>query len=506
MFIRSIKFKIVAAIVVVVSIFMCAYTVFWFQRASQALIVEFDRQVHTAVKLSSASLAKAVWEFDFGAAENALDGLRESPAYRFARVETAGETFLQASFNGMWRDRWDEALSSSELGDIASGQFEFRETSIIVAPLTIEGVHVGRVALGFSREDLHAERISILSTAALYGVGLTIFMAFVLSVWLSRLIGPIAGLAGAVRRISRGEVPTESFESPRRDEIGDLTHAVDLLRASHVEARTDPLTGLPNRRALDDHLAIASRDGVYALLLIDLNDFKPINDSFGHGAGDAVLRTVAARLTRWADPGVDAFRLGGDEFAVLVRSMTDVERARALGDALAAEVRRAIDYRGEQLHVGVSIGVALASLVGGRPSDVLSAADTAMYMAKQRAEPVMLFESAQEHRRYGVRDRRELEAALSNGDIAPWLQPKHDLATGQLIGFEALARWLHRDRGLLSPDVFLPMVAELQMQRNFDIAIVRRAPCAGVGARVRRDRRAAAADRSEHRRADFGAA
>lgn len=474
MFNRSLKLNIIAGIVSIVFIFACVNKIFWLDRVQRALESEFNLQVRTAVALSSAPIAKALWEFDFQNAAGALDGLRELPAYEFGVVESAGEIFVEGGVGDDWRDEWDAALADLATRGAEVGRHEIGDALIIVEPLTFQGGDVGVLKLGFSTRDLDAQSSAALYNSAAYGVVLASLLVLFLSLWLSRLIGPIAALAHAVRRISKGDLPDRLLADGRSDEIGDLAHAVDLLRASFVEARTDQLTGLANRRALDDRLAADGGD--YALLLIDLNDFKPINDAFGHEAGDFVLSEVAQRLRRRGNGRATAFRLGGDEFALVVPHMSDAAGARALAAQAAADVHQAISFKGEQLHVGVSVGVALSSRTSGRPSDVLSAADTAMYLAKQSAtHSVILYENNEKHRRYNARDRRDLEAALATGAIAPWLQPQVCLGTGQIRGFEALARWRHPHRGVLEPSAFLPIVEELQMQRAFDFAMTRHA-------------------------------
>lgn len=472
----SIKFKIVGAIILIVSIFIFVYTFSWYSRFNETLNREFNLQVDTAVTLAAPPLAKALWEFDFRSASNVLDGLRQLPAYRFASVETSGEVFVKESANGLWRPEFDAALSTPDGVPVGGDRRELGDSLIVHTQLTFGGVDVGVLKLGFSKRYFEAERDSMMTMAIGYGVCFTFLIAFVLSSWLSTFIRPIVALAGSVRRISKGDLPDGPLATDRIDEIGALAKAVDLLRESYVQARTDMLTGLPNRRALDDHLAASAASGPYTVLLIDLNDFKPINDHFGHEAGDVVLREIARRLTARAGETARAFRLGGDEFALVATALLDAESAKTLGVEAAEDVRRAIDFKGERLHVSVSVGVAMSTVVAGRPSDVLSAADAAMYAAKQSETAlVTVYENSVQHRRYGVRDRRELERALEEGALAPWLQPQVCLSTGRVVGFEALARWSHPERGVLSPGTFMPMIEELQMQRDLDIEMTRRA-------------------------------
>ncbi|MBX2855658.1 MAG: EAL domain-containing protein [Rhodobacteraceae bacterium] len=440
---------------------------------------DFSRQISTALKLSSGPIAAALWEFDANRAEKALEGLRELPAYRFAAISSEGQVFLKKGASGGWEPAWDGLLAASSADQSAPNSPAYSgalgDFILVREPLIVDGVTVGDLTLGFSRAGLHTAQVTALTTAALLGIGFAIGMALALSFWLTRLIGPISVLARAVRQFSTGVLPEPSPIPKREDEIGDLALAVDYLREGYVEARTDKLTGLPNRRAFDEHHAQLAKDGRYALFLIDLDDFKPINDGFGHGAGDRVLQTIADRLNQRAPPQATVYRLGGDEFAVILPDMTEEAAALEVGEAIAEDICRPLPVGREQFHVGVSIGVALASLVRGRATDVLSAADGAMYVAKESATTrVMLHQSGPARRRYTLQDSRELDDALASDQVAPWLQPQICLKTGRLVGFEVLARWRHPTRGLLTPGQFMPMVEELQMLRTFDLTILKR--------------------------------
>jgi diguanylate cyclase (GGDEF)-like protein len=223
----------------------------------------------------------------------------------------------------------------------------------------------------------------------------------------------------------------------------------------------DRLTGLPNRIHLQDRLgeALAARadDHGMALLLIDLDGFKEVNDTLGHQIGDELLKLVGDRLRDTAGHGVTVARLGGDEFAVLL------PHARH-GEALAAahEITEAIEapFQVDELSLGIeaSVGIALVPDHATQADALLQRADVAMYRAKHLRSGIEVYDAEQDPsspRRVGM--LAELRHAIPNNELVLFYQPKVDLAEGLVVGVEALIRWFHPERGLMPPDDFLPL-------------------------------------------------
>ncbi|SMY08975.1 putative bifunctional diguanylate cyclase/phosphodiesterase [Flavimaricola marinus] len=244
------------------------------------------------------------------------------------------------------------------------------------------------------------------------------------------------------------------------------------LAALEKLTRRDSLTGLLNRRAFEDKVAalIQSRayGGQVAVFLIDLDRFKPINDSYSHDAGDQVLVTLAQRLTEAAgDIGVAA-RFGGDEFAFAKPGLRSAQEAEALGAALLASIEEPIVYEGRKLRVGASLGIGMTGMGNNQVDAICAAADQAMYRAKtDTGTKVILYHKEDFAPRVTLQDRACIIDALEKGQIGPHYQPKVNLRTGCLTGFEALARWDHPERGLLLPGRFLPQIDELGLQGDF---------------------------------------
>jgi diguanylate cyclase (GGDEF)-like protein len=201
-----------------------------------------------------------------------------------------------------------------------------------------------------------------------------------------------------------------------------------------------------------------------AVLFMDLDNFKYVNDSLGHETGDELLVKVARRIERSLRPGDTAARFGGDEFIVLLEDIAGAEDAIRAAERIVNELRDPLVLVGQEVSVGASIGIALS-----RPADVagdgnlLRNADAAMYAAKQggKATYRVFDPSMNKEARVRLRLENELRAALERGEFAIHYQPKVELKTGRIVGFEALVRWHHPTRGLVDPDHFIPIAEEI---------------------------------------------
>ena len=227
------------------------------------------------------------------------------------------------------------------------------------------------------------------------------------------------------------------------------------------QATHDALTGLPNRRQFSDQLGrfLPTGGGCgLALMQIDLDDFKPVNDTLGHGAGDIVLKLAAARIRSLLGNGETAFRLAGDEFAVIQTSHEQPAEAERLADALVGEFKKPFVVDGITVFVGASIGIAIAPRDGDESEQLMKAADVALYAAKKEGrrrartfDPSMLVVLEQRELL-----RRSLRVALQHGEFFLEYQPLVDRSR-TVTGFEALLRWRHPRLGVIPPIAFIPM-------------------------------------------------
>ncbi len=229
-------------------------------------------------------------------------------------------------------------------------------------------------------------------------------------------------------------------------------------------AYSDPLTGLPNRSRFWDLLLEAVTEaqregGEVAVLFLDLDNLKPVNDTLGHWAGDEVLKVVAARLATATGSDATLARIGGDEFTILARGHAVRGMAEVLARRAAEALEAPIPVGDNVAHVGLSIGASVFPHHGRTPEDLMRRADIAMYHAKThgRVEPVF-FEPEMENapRQRLLLDER-LRRALANDEIVVHYQPRVDTRSGRIVSFEALVRWQDPERGLVPPGQFVPL-------------------------------------------------
>ncbi|CAN7521423.1 putative bifunctional diguanylate cyclase/phosphodiesterase [Rhizobium leguminosarum] len=246
-------------------------------------------------------------------------------------------------------------------------------------------------------------------------------------------------------------------------------------RIEHV-ADHDYLTGLPNRRLLDKRLSELPADKsitTLAVLHLDLDQFKQINDSHGHAAGDAVLRAAALRITAAIPVNGMVARVGGDEFVIVLVNFTDLTELKLIAEDLQRRLRKKIRFGQEMLQSGASIG---ASWSGERRArNLLAESDLALYQAKKLGRNRVEFftRQLQEDLRSKRRLAEELKLGLERGQILPYYQVQLDARTREVIGFEALARWKHPEKGVLAPGVFLKIADEHGLAAEIDAAILK---------------------------------
>ena len=269
------------------------------------------------------------------------------------------------------------------------------------------------------------------------------------------------GTCGAIRKISERQGPESVIDS----------------RAFH-----DAVTGLPNRTLFDDRLGLAITQAArsrrkLAVMFVDLNRFKRVNDRLGHSVGDRLLRAVAQRVRACLRQGDTLSRFGGDEFTLLVPSV----RSRGAVERIAGKILDCFDapfvIDGRRLKVGASIGIALYPEAGERGDALIDAADIAMYHVKNQGGNGFRLYSETMNR--GVMRRlttaRELRKALSRREFVVHYQPQVSLATGQVCGVEALVRWRHPTRGLLKPDDFLLAAEDAGLLGEIDALVQQQA-------------------------------
>ncbi|CCV06357.1 Diguanylate cyclase/phosphodiesterase with PAS/PAC and Chase sensor(S) [Mesorhizobium metallidurans STM 2683] len=267
----------------------------------------------------------------------------------------------------------------------------------------------------------------------------------------------------------------------RAKQLSESRNAELELAKARIEhtALHDSLTGLPNRRYLDqvleDYATDARRSGGFAALLhIDLDRFKHINDTLGHAAGDAMLVHASTVLRSKVDGEGFVARIGGDEFIVLCVVHDDIKRLALLADRVINQMREPVYYQGHRCRFGVSVGIAVDNGKGIEAKHLLVNADIALYRAKRRGRNRYEFftEAMQSEIVDTKRIADEILGGLERNEFIPFYQPQFDAKTLEIVGVEALARWRHPAKGILAPDVFLRTAEELNVVSTIDRTIL----------------------------------
>ncbi len=274
--------------------------------------------------------------------------------------------------------------------------------------------------------------------------------------------------------LNEAKITAEAFRSELESTNTRLTQANEDLRELAVH---DPLTGLPNRTLIMDRLQQgvlgAKRNGEnLALLMIDLDQFKIVNDTLGHHVGDHLLTCIGQRFQRTLREVDTLGRLGGDEFAVVVPE-TDLESSALVASKLQAVLQTPVTVEGHSFSIGASIGIALYPDHGQDPTGLLKHADTAMYVAKRNRDDYAFYcDEFDDHSTDRLALISDLRTAISEAAIDIALQPKFDLRTGMVTGAEALARWTQPGKGLISPVEFIPILESTGLIKPFTLLIL----------------------------------
>ncbi|QXI03730.1 EAL domain-containing protein [Pseudomonas tensinigenes] len=254
-----------------------------------------------------------------------------------------------------------------------------------------------------------------------------------------------------------------------RGTASDITDEVAAHAQIQHLSMHDALTGLPNRnklaRYLDEALLLKEHAPPLSLLMIDLDNFKPINDSLGHPAGDAVLQEVAVRLRECTREHDIVARLGGDEFIVVLNGMDSPHEIDKFCTRLIGSLHQPVVFEHHPLHIGASIGIALSRRHGYVPSDLIRYADIALYQAKSEGKNTWCYFEA--HMSDQIQTRRQMEDdlrhALKHNEFILHYQPRYKVDGKHIVSVEALVRWQHPTKGLLGPDLFIPLAEQTDL-------------------------------------------
>ncbi len=473
---------------------------------------ELIKRAATTAALFATTTKDAVLTTDVASLDSFVKEVLKNPGLVYARVTSPTDGVLMQGGD-------PQALARTFVSDgnhhmISDGIFD---TS---ADIVVSGVVYGRVEIGLSSgpiQEVLAHARKKTSAIAAIGVVLTALFSFALGTYLTRLV---KGLTDGSRRLASGELGYQ-IKVRGRDELAQATRAFNdmsrKLQASYsarqraeqeltkitedledrVKLRTrqladlnkklehqalhDPLTRLPNRMLFHDRLqqAVIAREQEntsLAVMLIDLDNFKSINDTLGHHAGDIVLQQVSFRLQEAMRESDTLARLGGDEFVILLPSIPGRIEAMTSARAIFAAIKKPLLISDKTVEVSASIGIAVLPNDGIDANTLMRRADMAMYAAKRSNMGVAEYSVELE---VPGRDRltlqSELRQAIAQNELLLHYQPKIDFRTGNIHGVEALVRWMHPKNGLLLPDDFIPLAEESGLIEPLTICVLTQA-------------------------------
>jgi len=338
-------------------------------------------------------------------------------------------------------------------------------------PITHNDAPLGRFLLGMSRESLQSEFYRQLVIQMLVLTAIVLFLsAAIYAVFRFNVLFPIQKLIVASRKVGRGQYTHVEVKSA--DELGLLARAFNTMAEEvkeeqaklHRQANFDTLTGLPNRLMafdrIDMEISRAKRAGQrFAVLFIDLDDFKSVNDSLGHAVGDRLLVAIGARVQAAMRDADTVARLGGDEFLVLAADVADEVQVEKIAGRLLVTVAEPQELNGRKVVAHCSIGIALYPDNGENVESLVANADNAMYQAKTKHQGAATFFTQEMNTRLRKRVQMEqdLHVAIELGQLMLNFQPIVDTAGRRHRGAEVLLRWHHPERGAISPVEFIPV-------------------------------------------------
>lgn len=488
----SFRFKTILGVAAIEAILLLTLVVSSLGFLRDSNEVQLIKRADTTAALFATTTRDAIIAYDVATLRSIAKQVFQNPDVSYVRVFGGdGSVLAEEGDSQLLRRKF---VADSRYDSIDDGIYDTAQD------LQIAGERHGRVELGISTAaigSLLSEARRQIVVIAITEMGLVALLSWLLGSYLTR---GLKKLRAASERLAEGDLE-HRIEVQGSDELAETSRAFnnmserlsDSQRARdeaerkeqglrqdlehRVAARTeelaavnrqlihqtlhDPLTGVPNRTLLSDRLShgiqTAKREGkALALMVVDLDNFKEINDSLGHHAGDAILKTVAERLRSVLRKSDTVARLGGDEFALVLPCMTDrLAATRAAAKVLAA-VGQPTHFAGRLLDVRASVGIALFPAHGDSAEVLMRRADTAMYAAKRNRSVYALYsDQLEDIHTEALSLRSDLRSAIESNALVLHYQPKLALSDNRVTSVEALARWPHPTRGMVPPDTFV---------------------------------------------------
>ena len=475
---RAPSISLAAHIMAVVLIASCAalavFSIVSMRLDHDRWLAQLDAQLATLADIIGQNSTDAFHFSDQDSAAGVLQALRKEPhIVSGCLYSSSGILFAE------YRRTVGDAFCPVQLAQITSPGPNYRRA---LRPASHRNKAVGSILLTSDMSDIAIQERRLMNTLLLLGLISLAIAGASGSVLQYRISRPIRSLARAMHKVTAegsfdahvrvwGSKEIAQLALGFNSMISELQRRNRLARLAderlQEQARTDSLTGLPNRRLFTEFLAIAiatarRKQQLMALLYIDLDGFKLVNDSLGHSIGDLLLRDVATRLKSRLRVSDSLARIGGDEFAIILTDVKEIQNAGSVAASLLETMSTSFRVEGHEITIGASIGISVFQDGKQHGTDLLRQADSAMYAAKRGGRNRIAYFT--EEMRSVARERLTLEnqlrGAIGRGEIHLDYQPELDSFTGNVVRFEALARWRHSQLGHITPNRFIPVAEE----------------------------------------------
>lgn len=456
---------------------------------SSSLLDDYQKKARTLSGMLAESLDSALMFDDVKAAQEVLGSLRSVPDVGYAAIyDKSGRLFASYA-------RANEPISPpatfdpSQQGLTALSGHLSKTYLLPILGVAPERAQIGTITMHMDLSEAYSEIFKQIGIILLIGLFILAVASTLLTELQKSITQPLLALTDVMRKVKDGDF-SERADPSSQDETGELAsvfnHMVDELsnreHSLHQElkerrrieerlseiAHFDPITHLPNRLSFENQIERVLlnhkyEDSKFALMYIDLDNFKYVNDTFGHHVGDLLLARTGERLRKSLRRADFIARLGGDEFVVIMSDFTDDSIINDVAGKILTALKTPFSLEGREVFVGASIGITICPTNGKDSETLKRQADSAMYLAKNLGKNT--FQFYQEELSLTQRNRISIEASLrrslENDEIVVYYQPILEIAAGKIVGFEALARWARQDGTVVRPDEFIPLAEEI---------------------------------------------
>lgn len=504
----SFRFKTIIGIAIIQAVLLLILILFGINTLKSSIDEEFLKRANTSATLFASTTQNAVLAADLAALESFVSDVLTNPDMVYARVIGKEVVLTEGGDNSALSRPF---VLDTHLENVKDGVFD------VYADINIANERYGRVELGFSIKTIEKVLAKARNQIIIYAV-----LAMTLVVLFSYMLGSylthgLSALKTASWNIAKGNFGYQT-KVHGRDELAqtasafnDMSNRLALLDENHrkaeneiknlnvelekrVELRTaqlallnkeleyqslhDALTHLPNRTLyydrLDQAILLARRNKhSFALMILDLDRFKQINDTLGHHAGDMLLKETSSRLKLALRQSDTVARMGGDEFALLLPTAFTEQNVTVVAQKIIQVLKAPLIVDGKSIEIAASIGIAIFPKHGEDAFSLLRCSDAAMYFAKRNQSGYAVYNSsldAEDSERLSL--HTDLLRAIDNKELVLHYQPKIDFVSQRISGVEALARWQHPRFGLLFPDTFIPIAEKAGFMKPFTLAVM----------------------------------